>query len=482
MACRLSDILPHEDSVDPVITHITSDSRDVSDGTLYISTHGSEYIADVIASGAIAVVSDHFPEEAKNSDVPCFHHAVPRRCLSDAAVRLYPRQPATMVAVTGTNGKTSSAVFAQQIFAALGHQAVSIGTLGVRGAVTSNGQMTTPDAVTLHALLTDLADKGVTHAAMEASSHGLDQYRLHNVRLKAAGFTNLTRDHLDYHDTMDAYFAAKAKLFTEVLADDGAAVINADSEVAGDLIAACQARNLRVITFGKAGTDIVLLDRKPQAEGQILSLSVYGEVQDVFIPLAGIFHALNALCAAGLVLAIEGIAAWPAIATALSTLCAAPGRLQYIGRNQAGAAIYIDFAHTPDALDILLQSVRPHCQGRVHLVFGCGGDRDAGKRPLMGAIAAKLADQVIITDDNPRMEDASAIRQAVLAACPNARDIGDRRQAIEAAIDAAQDGDIVLIAGKGHEQGQIIGTTIHPFDDAVEVTHILQNQKKVSYA
>lgn len=478
MMCRLSDIIAHTHSVDPTIAHVTSDSRDIRDQTLFIATHGDAHIPQAIENGAVAIVSHQLVDN--DGDVPCLYHDAPRRVLSDAAARLYPGQPDTMVAVTGTNGKTSSAVFAQQLYAALKHRSVSIGTLGVQGAVACDGQMTTPDAVTLHRLLSDLAAQGVTHAAMEASSHGLDQYRLHNVRLKAAGFTNLTRDHLDYHVTMDAYFEAKVKLFTEVLALDGTAVINADSDYAVALIARCNAQNMRILTFGVAGQDITLLDRKPQANGQILTVAVHGVQQDIFLQLPGIFHAMNALCAAGLVLATEGASAWPAIAAALSSLIAAPGRLQFVGYNANGASVYVDFAHTPDALDILLQSLRPHTTGRLHLVFGCGGDRDAGKRPLMGDIASRLADTVIVTDDNPRTENAGQIRRAIISACPQAQNIGDRRLAIATAIQAAQAGDVVVIAGKGHEQGQIIGATTHPFNDVVEAAAILQDKKKVS--
>lgn len=480
MTLRLSDIIAHNNPINPVITHVTNDSRSVIPGTLYIATRDdAAYIAEALQGGAVAVIAEasvpHLP-----SNIPCIISNTPRRVLSEAAACRYPGQPAVMVAVTGTNGKTSSAVFAQQLFAALGHKAVSIGTLGVRGAANQEGQMTTPDALALHRLLSDLQAKGVTHAAMEASSHGLDQYRLHNVKLRAAGFTNLTRDHLDYHQTMESYFAAKAKLFTEVLAADGTAVINADSDYAAPLIDLCKARSLNILTFGKVGTDITLLSRTPQADGQILTLSVRGQTQDVFLPLAGIFHAMNALCAAGLVLGSVGMNAWPDIAAAMPHLLAAPGRLQYVGQSDQGAAVYVDYAHTPDALEVVLTSLRPHVVGRLHLVFGCGGDRDAGKRPLMGAIASRLADVVIITDDNPRMENPASIRQAILAACKGAQDIGDRAQAITTAIATAGADDVVVIAGKGHEQGQIIGATTHPFDDVQIATSFLQQMKRVS--
>ncbi len=480
MALSLSDIIDHTHPVDPVVMHVTSDSRTIKPGTLFVATHeNAEHIMAAVQAGACAVLAQS-PCPGVSEGIPYIIVDAPRQALSIAAARLYPGQPDTMVAVTGTNGKTSSAVFAQQIYALLGHKSVSIGTLGVRGAVHQDGQMTTPDAVTLHQLLSNLQAQGVTHGAMEASSHGLDQYRLHNVHIRAAGFTNLTHDHLDYHQTMDTYFAAKARLFTEVLAADGTAVINADSDYAPALLNLCKVRSIQTVTFGQAGQDITLLSRTPQADGQVLTLSAHGKQLDVFLPLAGIFHAMNALCAAGLVMATEGTEVWPDIVKALSSLVAAPGRLQYVGRNAQGAAIYVDYAHTPDALDVLLSSLRPHVSGCLHLVFGCGGDRDATKRPMMGAIAARLADTVIVTDDNPRTENPANIRQAILEKCPAAQNIGDRQQAIATAIASAKDGDVVVVAGKGHEQGQIIGTTTHPFDDVRIATMFLQEIKRVS--
>ncbi|MBI3516416.1 MAG: UDP-N-acetylmuramoyl-L-alanyl-D-glutamate--2,6-diaminopimelate ligase, partial [Proteobacteria bacterium] len=379
-----------------------------------------------------------------------------------------------IAAVTGTNGKTSVATFTRQIWARLGHHAASLGTLGlVAPDRPPQPTLTTPDPVALHALLAELAADGVDHLAMEASSHGLDQYRLDGVVLSAAGFTNLTRDHLDYHKTMEAYFAAKVRLFERILPRQSCAVLNADSGAYPFLEAVCRRRDQRVISFGTGAADLALRDRRPSATGQDLTLSVFGATELMHLPLAGEFQALNALCALGLVI---GSGAEPRNALAqLERLEGVRGRLELAATTPAGAPIYVDYAHTPDALETVLEALRPHADGRLVVVFGCGGDRDPGKRPLMGESAARLADHVVVTDDNPRSEDAAAIRQAVLAGCARATsdaeivEVGDRAAAIAEAVDQLEAGDMLVVAGKGHEQGQIVGDTVRPFDDVTVV-------------
>jgi UDP-N-acetylmuramoyl-L-alanyl-D-glutamate--2,6-diaminopimelate ligase len=385
------------------------------------------------------------------------------------ASAFYGAQPATMVAVTGTNGKTSTADFARQIWIGLGHKAASIGTLGIVAPGWDNkGGLTTPDPETLHANLKALADMGVDHACIEASSHGLSQYRLDGVAIKAAAFTNLTRDHLDYHGDMASYGQAKQRLFSELLPDDGVAVINADQPQSSDFIAIAQRRGLKVLTFGQKGTDIRLISAEPLSHGQKLSLDMFGTRCQVLLPLAGTFQAWNALAALGLVIA-TGADAQSALAQ-LATLNGVPGRLQMIAHRQSGASIYVDYAHTPDALETVLTALRPHVADGARLVclFGCGGDRDPGKRPQMGAIAEKLADIVFVSDDNPRSEDPALIRQAILAATPSATEIADRGQAIRTAVGTLKAGDVLVLAGKGHERGQIVGKSVLPFDDAEE--------------
>jgi UDP-N-acetylmuramoyl-L-alanyl-D-glutamate--2,6-diaminopimelate ligase len=372
-----------------------------------------------------------------------------------------------MVAVTGTNGKTSVANFTRQIWAALELPAASFGTIGlVSPKRTETGTLTTPDPVALHRLLAELADEGVTHAAFEASSHGLDQYRLDGVSLSAAAFTNLTRDHLDYHGDMDGYWKAKRRLFDTLLPDWGTAVVNADSEQAEDLKTLAQERGQRVISFGAVGDDIRVLKVAPAAAGQEISLSVMGRRYDLLLPLAGDFQVSNAVCALGLAIATGSDVHLATLA--LEKLEGVPGRLQLVAQNAKGAAVYVDYAHTPDGLETALRALKPHTKGRLIALFGCGGDRDPGKRPMMGAIAARLSDYAIVTDDNPRTEDAADIRAQIMVGCPNAEEIGDRRSAIRAAIAMAEEGDVVVLAGKGHESGQIVGKVVLPFDDAEE--------------
>ena len=373
-------------------------------------------------------------------------------------------RPRTIAAVTGTNGKTSVATFLRQIWAALGEEAASLGTLGI---ASPKGERplgyTTPDPVALQAELAALAKEGVTHLAMEASSHGLAQYRLDGAKLTAAGFTNITRDHMDYHASFDDYLYAKLRLFGEVMGPGGVAVINADSAQFAEFEAVSWARGHRVISVGRKGRDICLVSTQAHARGQTLALVHDGDNYEVKLPLVGGFQASNALVAAGLAIGCGADAA--KVFAALEKLTGAKGRMEEAAHLANGASVYIDYAHTPDALENVLEAMRPHTKKRLHVVFGCGGDRDPGKRPIMGEIAAKLADAVYVTDDNPRGEDAGTIRAAIMKGCPGATEIGDRAKAIETATAALDTGDVLVVAGKGHETGQIIGEKTVPFSD-----------------
>jgi UDP-N-acetylmuramoyl-L-alanyl-D-glutamate--2,6-diaminopimelate ligase len=382
------------------------------------------------------------------------------------AAQFYAPQPRTVAAVTGTNGKTSVVTFVRQIWQRAGLRAASLGTLGIVGPDGSEpGSLTTPDPVTLHRELQKLARGGVDHVALEASSHGLDQFRLDGLEIAAAAFTNLTHEHLDYHRTMQAYLAAKARLFGQVMHPGGNAVLNADTPEFESLRQLCEKRSHSVYGYGaNPAAELRLLAARPLGHGQELELIVLGRRSSLFLPLAGRFQAMNALAALGLAIATgvgpdEGTAA-------LSQLTGAPGRMQHVAAHPNGAPILVDYAHKPDALETVLQALRPQCRGALVLVFGCGGERDTAKRPMMGAIGARLADRVIVTDDNPRGEDAGAIRRAILAAAPGAREIADRAEAIAEAIRGLGPADLLVIAGKGHERGQIVGSVVHPFDDA----------------
>ncbi len=400
----------------------------------------------------------------------------PQRLLALAASRFYAARPGTIAAVTGTNGKTSVAHFTREIWQAEGHKSASLGTLGwIVGAERHAGALTTPDPVALHRMLSDLAASGVDHAAIEASSHGLAQHRLDGLSFAAAAFTNLTRDHLDYHGTLEAYRAAKEQLFTVLLAPDGTAVLNADSPEYGRLSSLVRGRGHKVIAYGVSReADLRLVSRLPRRDGQRVGLSLNRETYEIDLKLIGDFQALNVLAALGLALATgsdlaRAVAALPALTTV-------PGRMQLVGEPN-GAAVFVDYAHTPDALATVLAASRPHAEGRLIVVFGAGGDRDTGKRPLMGQVATEKADLVYVTDDNPRTEIAGAIRQAILAAAPGAIEIGDRREAIGAAIAALQPGDVLVIAGKGHESGQIVGRETLPFDDVVVAREAIALQR-----
>ncbi|MGO8917437.1 MAG: UDP-N-acetylmuramoyl-L-alanyl-D-glutamate--2,6-diaminopimelate ligase [Stellaceae bacterium] len=460
---------------DPDIRGLTADSRTVKPGFLFAAlpgskTDGRRFVEDAVARGAVAVLTDDPGAlsglSQRQPPVHVVFDANPRRRLARMAARFYAPQPETLVAVTGTNGKTSVTVFTRQIWQHLGHRAASFGTIGIVGPdFEQPGSLTTPDPVSLHQELSLLARSGINHVALEASSHGLDQYRLDGLELAAAAFTNLTRDHLDYHRDMEAYFAAKARLFTELLPPDGTAVLNADSAEAMRLEQLCRQRRETVITFGSApGADLRLVAARPLAAGQELELQALGEHRTFVLPLMGAFQASNALAALGL--AIAGGAPVAAALDTLALLQGAPGRLQQVASHANGAPVIVDYAHTPDALETVLTALRAHGRGRLVADFGCGGDRAAGKRPQMGAIAERLADLVIVTDDNPRSEDPAAIRRAILAQCPKAEEIGDRAQAIRRGLALLQPGDVLLIAGKGHERGQIIAGVTHPFEDA----------------
>ncbi len=456
------------------IVGITSDSRRVKPGYLFAALPGSRadgraYIAEAMQRGAAAVLAPPgISIGGGAAAVPLIVDDNPRRLYALMAARLHAGQPDTVVAVTGTNGKTSVVSFVRQIWSALGRRAASCGTLGVQTAAGfEGGSLTTPDPVDLHETLRRLAEQGIECLAMEASSHGLEQHRLDGVRLSAAGFTNLTRDHLDYHGSMAAYLEAKLRLFRDVLPPDGIAVINADDPLGGAVMAACRARGQRVIAYGEAGADIRLLKAERAGDGQRLTIDVFGRRQTVRLPLIGAFQVDNALCALGLVLA--GGADIDSAIVALEDLTGAPGRLQSVSRLPNGAGVFVDYAHTPDALANVLEALRPYVAGRLFVVFGCGGDRDAGKRPEMGRVAAELADVVVVTDDNPRSESPAEIRRQILAAVPGAREIADRAAAIRMAVAELVAGDLLVVAGKGHERGQIVGAVTMPFDDGEQV-------------
>ena len=447
---------------------LTADSRRVKPNFLFAALSGAKadgraFIADAIAEGAVAVLAE--PGTQVPDGTLLITDPNPRRRFAQMAAAFHRRQPDTMVAVTGTNGKTSTAEFCRQIWGRLHHRAASIGTLGIVAEGWANqGGLTTPDPEALHGTLAALTEFGITHACMEASSHGLSQYRLDGVRLKAAAFTNQSRDHLDYHLDMEDYARAKLRLFSELLPPEGTAVINADSHLGGRVADVAMACGHKILSFGRAGKEIRLVDLAPAPDGQTLTLDLLGRTTRIHLPLAGAFQASNALAALGLVIACG---ADPLAASeTLEHLDGVPGRLQKVAQRISGAGIYVDYAHTPDALETVLTALRPHAAHRLVVVFGCGGDRDPGKRPQMGAIAARLADLVFVTDDNPRGEDPAAIRHAILAACSGATEIGDRAQAIHEAVWRLGPGDLLVLAGKGHERGQIVGDVVLPFDDA----------------
>ncbi|HXC53738.1 MAG TPA: UDP-N-acetylmuramoyl-L-alanyl-D-glutamate--2,6-diaminopimelate ligase [Rhizomicrobium sp.] len=454
-------------------TGLASDSREVKPGYLFAAlpgskANGAEFVPDAVARGAIAVLGRPDVAPAAGAlGVRFIADDNPRLGLARHAARFFGAQPRTVAAVTGTKGKSSVVAFVREIWTALGRPAASLGTVGV---VAPTGEIplrhTTPDPIEVHRLLAQLKQDGIDHLALEASSHGLDQFRLDGVEIAACGFTNITRDHMDYHADFEHYLRAKLRLFSEVVRDGGIAVVNADAAHADRFIAAATARGLQVMTVGEAGDAIKLVSREGRIDGQTLRLVHAGHDHIVSLPLAGSFQASNALVAAGLVI---GLGDDPAkVFAALEHLKGAPGRLEKVATAASGAPIYVDYAHTPDSLEKVLAAIRPHVTGKLHVVFGCGGDRDKGKRPLMGEAAARNADTVIITDDNPRSEDPAQIRREALAGAPGAREIGDRAEAIRAGIAALAAGDILIIAGKGHETGQIAGGETRPFSDRAE--------------
>lgn len=453
---------------------LSADSRKVEPGTVFFALSGSKadgaaYVAQAVEKGAVAIVASH----AVDTSVPVITVDNPRRFLALAAARYVGRQPKTMVAVTGTAGKTSVASFTRQIWAAAGHAAAQIGTTGVISPSRNDyGSLTTPDPLALHTLLGELADEGVTHAAMEASSHGLDQSRLDGVVLSAAGFTNLGRDHMDYHPTMEDYMAAKMRLFDTLLPKGAPAVIFADDAWSDEAIRVAKASGHDVRTVGRKGDFLSLKRVEHFRHKQVAEVHHGGEIYEVHIPLAGDFQIANALVSAGLAIS-TGVAHAVAL-KALEHLKGASGRLELVGQTKAGALAYVDYAHKPEALENVLTSVRPFTTGRVIVVFGCGGDRDKGKRPIMGEIASRLADITIVTDDNPRTEVPATIRSEIMAATPKGIEIGDRAQAIRAGVAMLSSGDTLIVAGKGHEEGQTVGTETHPFSDHEEVRKALE--------
>ena len=481
---RLSDILRRDLDNDPIVTGVTADSRKVDAGTLFCALPGTaidgrDFIPQALAKGAAAVLAPDDTNAIEVGNTALVKVSDVRRAYALAAKNFYGSQPRTCVAITGTNGKTSVATFCRQIFAALGHSSASMGTLGVvkslpdgtEEAITGPG-LTTPDAADLAKHLADLARDGVTFLALEASSHGIDQRRLDGVSLTAAGFTNLTQDHLDYHATMAAYRTAKLRLFESLLPRGRTAVLNADSDSYNAFAATSIMSGLSVMSVGERGQSLCMTGRDLTVDGQILYLEHKGRPYETKLPLAGLFQASNALVAAGLAIAAGQDA--EGVIHALSKLKGARGRLERVGSKSNGAEIYVDYAHTPDGLETVLNALRPHTHGKLVCVFGCGGDRDRTKRPLMGGIADRLADRAIVTDDNPRSEDPAAIRAEVMKGMgKSAVEIGDRKEAIFEAVASLKAGDVLVVAGKGHEQGQIVGGTILPFDDVSVVKQAL---------
>ncbi len=450
------------------VAGITANSNEVEPGFVFfglpgVKVDGASFAQQAEASGACAVIVSDTSDLGELS-IPVLRHADVRRVLAFAAARWFARQPATIAAVTGTAGKTSVATFLRQIWDHAGLSAASIGTTGVVAPGRDDyGNLTTPDPIALHRLLAELAENSVSHASMEASSHGLVQRRLDGVELSVAGFTNLGRDHLDYHKTMDEYLAAKLLLFTERLPQGKPAVIFSDDAFSDQVIEATRNAGREALTVGRSGNFIALKKVEHLQTRQIIELEHDGQFYRIEFPLAGDFQVANGLVASGMAIA-AGLSADQAFA-ALETLQGASGRLELIGRTKEGSPAYVDYAHKPEALEHVLQSLRPFTPGRIVLVFGCGGDRDKGKRPIMGEIAARLSDVVIVTDDNPRSEDPASIRAEIIAAASGAQEVGDRAEAIQTAVSLLGDGDCLVVAGKGHEQGQIVGENVLPFSD-----------------
>lgn len=461
------------------ITGLSVDSRDVKDGHLFAAlpgtrVHGGEFIQYALRMGAGAILTDAAgariaAEELAASDAALIVSEDPRQVLAYTAALWFGAQPEVMVAVTGTNGKTSVATFTRMIWTELGEEAVNLGTTGVEGVWSAPLAHTTPEPITLHRTLAAAAREGVSHAAMEASSHGLVQRRLDGVNLAAAGFTNLSQDHLDYHASFDDYFEAKAGLFARVLSEGGTAVVNIDDPRGPDMAAIAAGRGQRVIAVGRTeGADLHLTAQRFDTTGQEVFFSWEKKGFRAYLPLIGGFQAENVLLAAGLVI---GCGEEPErVFETLEHLTGVRGRMQLVARRANGAAVFVDYAHTPGAVATALRALRPHVAGRIVVIVGAGGDRDRGKRPLMGRAAADHADVVIVTDDNPRSEDPALIRAAVMEGCPDAQEVGDRAEAILRGVDQLEPGDVLLIAGKGHESGQVVGEDVLPFDDAEQAS------------
>ncbi len=464
---NLDRLVPGAPSVE--VSGLSADSRKVKAGYLFaalqgVADDGRKFIDSAIKNGAVAVLTD---QRAGDWSVPAVKVAEPRLALAQASAAFYPGQPAVIAAVTGTNGKSSTVDFLRQIWASMGRKAASMGTLGAIGpsGVIDLGH-TTPDPVAIHETLDKLAREGVTHAAMEASSHGLAQFRLHGVKLSAGAFTNLTQDHLDYHPDFDDYRRAKMKLFAELLPKGAPAVINADSPEKEAFETAAIAAGLKTFTVGWRGRDFRISEALPRGTGQDLVVQwgdTPGNERTVHLPLIGEFQALNAMCAAGIAIALGDDV--HKVLDGMASLNGVHGRLELVGETAARAPVFVDYAHTPDGLNVLLRAARPHVRGKLIVVFGCGGDRDATKRPIMGDVARRLADEVIVTDDNPRSEDPAKIRAAIKKGAPDASEIGDRASAIVEGIRRLKAGDALLIAGKGHETGQIVKGVTIPFSD-----------------
>lgn len=469
LAALVGDGVELRGSGDVEIRGLSVDSRDVRPGDLFAALAGSRadgrrFVADALAKGAVAVLGDAGVAAALQG-VPMLVAAEPRGALARLAASFFGPQPRIVVAVTGTSGKTSIATFARQLWSRQGLPAASIGTLGVETpAGLEPGSLTTPDPVTLHRRMAALAAEGIDRLSIEASSHGLDQHRLDGLELTAAAFSNISRDHLDYHGSFEAYYQAKRRLFAQLLPPGRTAVLNADAPEFADLAGLARSRGIDVLDYGARARALRLLSRTPTADGQRLEIEALGHRQALQSRLVGAFQAHNLLAALGLVLAAGG--APGDVLPHLASLAAPPGRMQFTAFHASGAPAFVDYAHKPEALEKALEALRPHTEGRLVVVFGCGGDRDPGKRPIMGEIAARLADRVVVTDDNPRSEDPAAIRRAILAAAPGAVEIGDRAAAIREAFAGLDAGDILLVAGKGHETYQIVGDRTLPFDDA----------------
>ncbi|MBG1231960.1 UDP-N-acetylmuramoyl-L-alanyl-D-glutamate--2,6-diaminopimelate ligase [Aestuariivirga litoralis] len=462
---------------DLAISGLTADSREVKPGFLFAGlpgtkANGATFIDKAFAAGAVAAIAQSGSYTGSN---PVIAVDNPRRLLALVASRFYDRQPETIVAVTGTNGKTSVSVFVRQIWATMGFRAASLGTIGVVGPEGAKYLAhTTPDPIQLAALAAELRDDGVKHLAIEASSHGLEQNRLDGLVIAAGAFTNLTRDHLDYHGTFENYFAAKLRLFDTLLPQGAGAVINMDSPQGEEVLAHVKRAGLVPFRVGNKGVELRLVDLKSSGLTQLLTVEYGGQTYQLDLPLAGDFQVSNALVAAGLVIAAGGEA--HLALHALESLKGAKGRLELVGIKPTGGNIFVDYAHTPDALETALSALRPSTQKRLIVVFGCGGDRDKGKRPLMAAACARLADHVIVTDDNPRSEDPATIRREALAGAPGAQEIGDRAKAIRTGVEMLQEGDVLLVAGKGHEEGQTVGNKVLPFIDHDAVAAALRGE------